>query len=136
MSIWMEMYQRIVAYKKEHDNTFVPLKYEKDRPLGIWVSKQRNIKKNNKMTEERVLLLKSIGFFNDDNRSFKRQIMIQNQQQKSQRMMQEWQEKEQEKQKKRSSQTETLLSNVQFQNFTSDQSIPWLLYNYRTSTVR
>ena len=39
---WEEMYQRLVAYKKEHKNTRVPQTYNVDPKLGTWVHNQRN----------------------------------------------------------------------------------------------
>jgi hypothetical protein len=59
---WMDMYQRLVAYKKEHNTTRVPMTYDLDRKLGHWVSKQRYVHNNNAMLEERCSLLDSIGF--------------------------------------------------------------------------
>ena len=35
---WEEMYQRLVAYKKEHKHTKVPQRYKKDPQLGSWVN--------------------------------------------------------------------------------------------------
>ena len=59
---WEEMYQRLVAYKKEHKGTSVPQNYKEDPQLGHWVSNQRKAYKNKIMTEERKHLLNSIGF--------------------------------------------------------------------------
>jgi len=59
---WEESYQRLVAYEKEHKDTRVPFKYEKDLKLGIWVNSQRKANKNKKLTEERKRLLQLIGF--------------------------------------------------------------------------
>ena len=59
---WEEMYRRLVAYKTEHMNNNVPIKYKKDPQLGTWVQTQRNVYKNEKMTEESIRLLNSIGF--------------------------------------------------------------------------
>jgi len=57
---WEEMYERLVAYKKEHNDTNVRQRYKKDPQLGIWVNNQRARKKN--MTKERKRLLNSIVF--------------------------------------------------------------------------
>jgi len=59
---WKEMYERLLAYKKEHNDTRVPHGYKQDPPLGRWVTKQRHTYKREKMTEERKHLLNSIGF--------------------------------------------------------------------------
>ena len=56
------MYKRLVAYKKDHNSTLVPVKYKADPQHGNWVRNQRTIYRNNKMTEERKQLLDSIGF--------------------------------------------------------------------------
>ena len=59
---WEEMYKRLVAYKKEQNTSQVLTKYNADIPLGSWVHNQRNLYRNNKMTEERKQLLDSVGF--------------------------------------------------------------------------
>jgi len=59
---WEEMYQRLVAFKKEHKHTMVPKKYNEDPYLGRWVYTQRAARRNKTMTEERKCLLNSIGF--------------------------------------------------------------------------
>ena len=59
---WEEMYQRLVAYKKEHKHTIVPSNYKEDPPLAHWVGTQRGVHKKKKMAEERKRLLISIGF--------------------------------------------------------------------------
>jgi len=59
---WEEMYERLVAYKKEHNSTRVPKKYEADPQLGGWVCNQRTLYRRKKMTEERQRLFESIGF--------------------------------------------------------------------------
>jgi len=60
---WMEMYQRLLAYKKEHDDsTKVPRTYEKVPKLGSWVAEQRKLNNNNKLLPARYALLESIHF--------------------------------------------------------------------------
>ena len=59
---WEEMYKRLVAYKKEHNDTKVSRNYAEDIPLGYWVFKQRCAYRNKTMTEKRKHLLDSIGF--------------------------------------------------------------------------
>ena len=40
---WMELYQRLLVYKKEHDDsTKVPQNYKKDPQLGHWVKTRGN----------------------------------------------------------------------------------------------
>ena len=55
------MYQRLVAYKKEHNHAMVPTNYKEDPQLGHWVHNQRNNRRNEKMTEERKHLLDYVG---------------------------------------------------------------------------
>ena len=59
---WNEMYLRLVAYKMEHGDARVPVKYNRDPQLGQWVSNQRRANKTAKMSNERAGLLNSIGF--------------------------------------------------------------------------
>ena len=59
---WYEMYQRLVAFTKEHAAIKVPLKYNKDPRLKCWVQTQRHKNITNKMPEKRTRLLNSIGF--------------------------------------------------------------------------
>ena len=59
---WMDMYQRLSAYKKLHKHTMVPTKYKADPRLRIWVSTQRTLNKNRGILEDRFDLLESIGF--------------------------------------------------------------------------
>jgi len=60
---WMEMYQRLVSYKEEHDGSVdVPHKYDKDRKLGEWVSHQRQIRNRKGYTK----LLDAIGLKTED----------------------------------------------------------------------
>jgi len=61
-SEWMETYKRLVAYKEVHNNTNVPIRYDRDPQLGRWISTQRTAYKNNKLSEEREEMLNSIGF--------------------------------------------------------------------------
>ena len=56
------MYQRLVAYKKQHRSTNVPNRYAEDLKLGWWVSKQRAFYDNKTLSIERTNLLESIGF--------------------------------------------------------------------------
>jgi hypothetical protein len=59
---WLYMYKRLVEYKKEHNNTNVPQKYDLDIKLGLWVMRQRNTYNSNKLLDEYTSLLDSIGF--------------------------------------------------------------------------
>jgi hypothetical protein len=59
---WVEMYQRLVAYKKQHKSTNVPWKYEKDPRLGNWVYKQRASYTKKELSIDRINRLESISF--------------------------------------------------------------------------
>ena len=72
---WKDMYQRLVAFKAEHNHTQVTQHYKKDPKLGRWVATQRRTYKENKVTDkfygvfiERKHLLNSIGFVWEDSR--------------------------------------------------------------------
>ena len=59
---WMEMYQKLVAYKKQYRSTKVPMRYTGDPQLGRWVRDQRERYRQKKLTEKRTELLTSINF--------------------------------------------------------------------------
>jgi hypothetical protein len=59
---WMEMDQKLVAYKKQHRSTYVPQYYMKDPQLGKWVYLQRYIYRENNLTEKRMERLNSVDF--------------------------------------------------------------------------
>ena len=62
---WMETYDRLVAYKKQHKSTHVPHAYtdeNNDIHLGLWVSTQRTVYNQGKLLERRKDLLNSIDF--------------------------------------------------------------------------
>jgi hypothetical protein len=61
-TLWMEMFQKLVEYKKQHKNTMVPARYDKDPKLRWWVSKQRCLYNHGKLLPERLALLNSIDF--------------------------------------------------------------------------
>jgi hypothetical protein len=39
--LFVDMYQRLVKYKKEHGHCLVPRRYERDPKLSTWVETQR-----------------------------------------------------------------------------------------------
>jgi hypothetical protein len=59
---WMNMFQKLVAYKKQHRTTMVRVYYEEDPKLGNWVIEQRKVYRKDKLLPNRCALLKSIGF--------------------------------------------------------------------------
>ena len=56
------LYERLVAYKKEHNDMNVPCLYKEDPLLGTWVANERKAYRNNSTTEERKCHLTLIGF--------------------------------------------------------------------------
>ena len=66
---WAEWLDELQRYIAEHGNVDVPLKYEKNIPLGAFVNNQRSeyrkLKKgygNSSMTTEKISDLESLGF--------------------------------------------------------------------------
>ena len=60
---WMEMYLVAAKYYKEHGNLNVPVGFITDDGLclGKWIVNQRNYYRKNKLSEEKIILLNSIG---------------------------------------------------------------------------
>jgi hypothetical protein len=59
---WMDMYIRLIDYKKQHNDTNVLRSYYKDPKLGRWVSDQRIEYRNNNLPEDKQSMLDKIGF--------------------------------------------------------------------------
>lgn len=59
---WNTMYNYLVEYFKENKHSNVPLSYEKNKQLALWVSNQRKLLKNNKMSKEKRQLLSKVNF--------------------------------------------------------------------------
>ncbi|KAL9179467.1 hypothetical protein ACHAXT_008757 [Thalassiosira profunda] len=65
---WNDRYEQLLEFKKENGHCVVPQHYARNRPLGKWVAKQREQYrfyregKHSFLTEERIDLLKSVGF--------------------------------------------------------------------------
>merc|ERR1712032_813137 len=59
---WVEMYNRLVAYNRQHKSTDVPSNYKLDPQLGKWVQNQRNNHNNGKLSTKRSELLEFIEF--------------------------------------------------------------------------
>jgi hypothetical protein len=60
--IWHQQYMQLAEFKRKNGHCMVPQNYEQDASLGRWVSKQRNIYKNDKMRLDRKIILDEIGF--------------------------------------------------------------------------
>jgi len=59
---WSFMFEKLQAYKREHNTCNVPKRYQSDPKLGHWVHYQRTMCKADKLSQERKELLESIGF--------------------------------------------------------------------------
>lgn len=57
---WSQMFQLLVAFKKEYGHTRVPVKWEKNKKLGKWVSRMRSDR--DKLSTERLRRLEEINF--------------------------------------------------------------------------
>lgn len=60
--LWLVRYGQLVEFKKRNGHCGVPYNFSGNRQLGKWVSKQRQNRKQNKLTPEREELLNEIGF--------------------------------------------------------------------------
>lgn len=59
---WSAMLAMLCEFREEHGHCRVPTAWAKNRRLASWVSVQRQRKKQNKLHEDRVALLESLGF--------------------------------------------------------------------------
>ena len=55
---WMEMYNHLIEYHKEHKSTLVPAIYQPDPQLGRWIMNRRRYCKG----QDRIDLLNKIDF--------------------------------------------------------------------------
>ena len=56
---WFENYGKLKEYFKKNGHTIVP---QKSGGLGLWVTRQRQFFKKNKLTQEKIDLLNQINF--------------------------------------------------------------------------
>jgi hypothetical protein len=59
---WLESYNKLVDFSKEHKHCIVPNFYKKDKSLGRWVSKQRTGHAKEILPEHQKELLDELGF--------------------------------------------------------------------------
>ena len=60
--LWNEMFERLKAYRLDNGNCHVPQHYEDDPSLGIWVACQRVAFNKGRLSEHRLVKLRSIQF--------------------------------------------------------------------------
>jgi superfamily II DNA or RNA helicase len=59
---WEEMYLALVEFKKANGHCAVPKRYTENRKLGNWIISQRALRKQAKLSKERISRLDEIGF--------------------------------------------------------------------------
>jgi len=60
--LWQLRYDELVAYKEEHGDCLVPLRWKENEPLGRWVPRQRAHWRDGKLSEDRTKVLDKIDF--------------------------------------------------------------------------
>jgi len=59
---WEARYAELLRYKQAHGNCDVPNRWKEDPKLGKWVSIQRQLKQQGKLSQERMRKLEEMGF--------------------------------------------------------------------------
>jgi hypothetical protein len=59
---WLEHYNKLTDFSKEHGHCMVPTSYKKDKSLGIWVAKQRSDHARDTLRQDRKELLDKLDF--------------------------------------------------------------------------
>jgi hypothetical protein len=59
---WHQQYLRLIGFHKQHGHCIVPNSYDKDKSLGEWVGKQRQIYSTSIMPDDRKQLLEELRF--------------------------------------------------------------------------
>jgi hypothetical protein len=59
---WLERFEELEKYVREHGNALVHHRYKKNEALGMWVSHQRRQYKGGKLSEEKIQKLEIAGF--------------------------------------------------------------------------
>jgi len=59
---WDERFGQLQAFKAREGHANVPQKYPADPPLGKWCSHQRQLKKRDQLSAERIQRLEALGF--------------------------------------------------------------------------
>jgi len=59
---WNDWFDELAQYKAKYGDCKVPTRGDENRRLGVWVSNQRQLKKQGKLEPERERMLNEIGF--------------------------------------------------------------------------
>jgi len=59
---WYEQYLKLADFERRHKNCMVPQEYATDRTFGLWVAKQRTLYNRGVLGEDRMHLLRELGF--------------------------------------------------------------------------
>ena len=59
---WRKMYFLLKNYLDQNGDTLVPARYPPNPSLGVWVAKQREAYRKEKLSVDRIKLLNEIGF--------------------------------------------------------------------------
>jgi hypothetical protein len=59
---WNDWFNELVQYKAKYGDCKVPTRWDENRRFGVWVSNQRQLKKQEKLEPERERMLNEIGF--------------------------------------------------------------------------
>eukprot|EP00547_Thalassionema_nitzschioides_P017016 CAMPEP_0194250754 /NCGR_PEP_ID=MMETSP0158-20130606/23846_1 /TAXON_ID=33649 /ORGANISM="Thalassionema nitzschioides, Strain L26-B" /LENGTH=203 /DNA_ID=CAMNT_0038987669 /DNA_START=71 /DNA_END=679 /DNA_ORIENTATION=+ len=64
---WEQMFRELLGYRKNHGDCDVPAKYPPNKPLGLWVTRQRITRREagtnmSHTVAKRIVMLESIGF--------------------------------------------------------------------------
>jgi hypothetical protein len=65
---WEKRYQELLAYKEKYGDCLIPVGFEENPQLANWVSTQRQewkslkLKRQSRLTQERITLLTNVGF--------------------------------------------------------------------------
>ena len=73
---WAEMFSALSVFRKKHRHSNVPDAYLPNPGLGRWVGTQRQARKKNKLTQEQVRRLDTIGFDWDPFASQKEEMFV------------------------------------------------------------
>ncbi|TKG95103.1 helix-turn-helix domain-containing protein [Puteibacter caeruleilacunae] len=66
--LWLTHYEELREYKEEYGTSYVSLRSETHKSLGVWVSEQRKRRKD--LKPEQIELLREIDFFQDNGIDF------------------------------------------------------------------